>query len=449
MRLLCLYLLFTVPAAINAQWGADSKLSTNEVSARLNENMGQCIVASGNTVHAVWADVGNNGSAIYYKRSLDGGQTWGADTRLSGTPGSDQFPLMALSGSNLHLVFFRDSGTAQSASYYKRSTDGGNTWGPDVLLGNTKWWPGVACSGSSVYVSLNTVIDTNSEVFFRRSTDNGTTWEPQQQISNAPGRSEDPAIAANGPYVDLVWNDNRDVPPGTGMAVYYRRSADMGATWGPETALTQAPAYTYFPTIFLDGSNAEVAFGDRQSGHYDIYHLHSSDSGSTWAPKEQITNTAGDEFYPCIVRDGPNLHLSWGSPAGIIYQYSATGGTTWAPSITLTTQGSSPFMAVAKPLLHIIFTSQRNGHSAIYYKRNPTGDPDPPKLSILRSGNDILLSVPTLVGHTYRLEQSPDLSAISWGTLADNIAGTGGTLQITDTNAVSRDRRFFRVIVLQ
>jgi hypothetical protein len=365
----------------HAQWEPDVKLSTDESDAGLNENMGHCLVTNGDTVHVVWMDSKNEGRAIYYKRSPDRGVTWGPDARISGITAADTNPLLAQSGAALHLVFLRNGGTPESASYYKRSTDGGLTWGPDVLLGNTKWWPGVAAAGSMVYVSLNTVfVDDakNSVVSFRRSTDNGATWEPQQQISQASrrtgGRSEDPAIIADGKYVHLVWNDNRDADPGKGMAVYYQRSSDRGLTWGPETPLTHAPAYTYFPSIHPTGSHLDIAFGDRQSGHYDIDHLHSSDFGATWDAKEQITNTPTDEFYPAIVRDGSNVHMVWTGKEGVMYLHSGNGGTRWDPVISLTSKGSLPFIAVQGDAVHVIFVSRRDGHGAIYYTRNPTGN---------------------------------------------------------------------------
>jgi hypothetical protein len=359
-----------------AQWGPDIKLSTNEGSAGLNENMGRCLIAAGDAVHVVWCDFTNSSQAIYYKRSLDGGLTWGADTRLSGTPSADSFPLLALSGPNLHLVFFRSNGMAQAASFYKRSTDGGSTWDPEVFLGTTKWWPGVAAAGSNVYVSLNTVIDgTNSEVFFRRSIDNGTTWEAQQQISHAVGRSEDPAIRASGSYIHLAWNDNRD----GNMAVYYRRSTDQGVTWGPETALTHAPAFTYTPTVYATGSDVDVAYADRQSGVYNIYHLHSADFGATWGAPEQLTQTTTGNLYPSIVRDDLNVHLVWGygvSGGALQYLHSGNGGASWMPTVSLVS-GSTPtsaFIAVAGAIVHLIWRDMRDGHGAIYYKRNPTGN---------------------------------------------------------------------------
>jgi hypothetical protein len=380
--------ILAVCSAANAQWGPEVKLSTGEVSAGLNENMGQCIIASGEVVHVIWMDIRNKDpknkdEAIYYKRSTDKGLTWGPDTRISPTPSSDTMPLLALSGSTLHLTFLRNNQAPEAASYYKRSTDGGLTWGPDVFLGNTRWWPGVAAAGNNVYVSLNTVYgddSTNSVVYFRRSTDNGATWEPQQQISHAPrrphGRSEDPAIVAAGKYVHVVWNDNRDAIPGKGMSFYHRRSSDMGATWGEETALTHAPEYTYCPTICLNGANVEVAFADKQGGKiYHICHIHSGDFGSTWDPKQQISNPpGGGEVYPAIARDGSNVHMVWPGKDGMMYQHSGDGGKRWEKAMNLAGKGAIPFIAVARDGVHVIYASQRDGHGAIYYKRNPTGN---------------------------------------------------------------------------
>ena len=279
-------------------------------------------------------------TAIYYRRSANRGAMWSTASRLSPSPGFDSFPLLAQSVATLHLVFLRKSSTAQAASYYRRSTDGGLTWAPEVLLGSTKWWPGVAAAGSMVYVSLNTVYPDdakNSLVLFRRSTDNGKTWEEPQQISTAPrrtgGRAEDPAIMANGDDVQIVWNDNRDFSPGKGMSVYSRRSSDRGKTWEKETALTRAPEFTYFPSIHLSGTHADVVYGDRQHGPYNIFHLHSSDRGKTWGRREQITKTSAGEFYPAIVRDGLNVHMTWFAKKSVSYLRSRDGGKTWAPSL--------------------------------------------------------------------------------------------------------------------
>jgi hypothetical protein len=373
--------LFASPLLARAEWGEEVKLSGNDARASLNENMGHCLIASDRTLHAVWTETRGADSAIHYRRSVDRGATWSDRVRISPTPGFDSFPLLANSGEALHLVFLRKSGTPQAASYYKRSPDGGATWEPDVLLGPTKWWPGVAAAGSMVYVSLNTVAEDeakNSVVYLRRSTDGGKTWEDRQLISTAPpragGRAEDPAIMADGKTVQLVWNDNRDAAPGKGMAVYYRSSSDQGKTWGRETALTRAPAYTYCPSIYLTGSHTDVVFADRQGGRFDVYHMHSTDLGATWGEKTQVTKTSVGELYPAVVRDGPNVHMAWFSKEGISYRRSRDAGKSWDPVVPLTKKGAMPFLATAGEAVYVLFTSQRDGNQAVYFRCDPTGN---------------------------------------------------------------------------
>ena len=64
-----------------------------------------------------------------------------------------------------------------------------------------------------------------------------------------------------------------------------------------------------------------------------------------------------------------------------------------------------------------------------------------------KSGNDMLVSFPTVTGRTYRLERSDTLAAGSWTNVQDNIAGTGGTVQVTDSGGATQPKRFYRIAV--
>ena len=65
------------------------------------------------------------------------------------------------------------------------------------------------------------------------------------------------------------------------------------------------------------------------------------------------------------------------------------------------------------------------------------------------SGNDMLVSFPTVVGKTYRVERSDTLQTGSWTAVQYNIGGTGGTLQVIDSGGAAQPRRFYRLIVTQ
>jgi autotransporter-associated beta strand protein len=66
---------------------------------------------------------------------------------------------------------------------------------------------------------------------------------------------------------------------------------------------------------------------------------------------------------------------------------------------------------------------------------------------VTKSGNDMLVSFPSVTGKTYVVQRSDTLQSGSWTTVRDNIAGIGGTIVISDTNAASQPRMFYRVIV--
>lgn len=142
------------------------------------------LVADGNTVHGVWAQ----GGRIYYRRSPDGARTWGHAFPLT-SHRTAQYPCsLELSGGVLHLIW-PDSRDGSWELYYKRSVDGGESWGPDTRLthGVDLFRLGTAISGSTVHVVWGTkrlVVKTPGgthtwgEIYYKRSSDAGVTWEP-------------------------------------------------------------------------------------------------------------------------------------------------------------------------------------------------------------------------------------------------------------------------------
>jgi hypothetical protein len=370
-------LIFIFPVAVSAQWSSPVDLSTGAVSAILNESMGSCIGVSNDTLHVVWADrKSSSKGVIYYTQSADTGLNWSTPIALTDTAGNAWNPAIAVNGSSIHLVWrvIDPLNNARRASWYKRSLDGGNTWGPDVFLDSTADWPGVAVSGNIVYV-VNDVktsdVPWNTEIFLLRSIDNGSNWSIPQQLTFALDRSEDEAIAALGSYIHMSWNDKRN---GT-MQFFYKESADYGVTWGPDVLLLSSTVYG--PGICANGAYADATCSRSPNGPHPQVHLEqSADTGATWVPDKNLTNdTLNTYIYPYMVRDSNDLHVTF-IKAGIGGQYlhSADGGTTWDTPFTFFSGnvGITPFPAYTGCALHIIFTNNTDHH--VYYMRNPTGN---------------------------------------------------------------------------
>jgi hypothetical protein len=298
-----------------------------------------------------------------YDQSPDAGNTWAAPTTLQ-VCNSCGFSAIATFGASVHVVWM-DSLGGTRASFYKRSLDGGLHWDPAVVLDSvTKFWPGIACSGNLVIATLNKDLSGNTEVFIKRSLDNGANWLPEQQISHALNRSEDPAISILGQDVHLSWNDKRSGI----MNIYYCHSADGGATWGTETALTSADSYTSM--VCLNGSHVDVPLGIRNGNYFHVWLAESADTGSAFASDQQLTNTTGQaEIYPFMARDSLQMHVVYTGAGGANYLHSADGGLTWDTPVLLSPAGQ-PFIAYTGCVLHVIFS---NG-GRLNYIRNPTGN---------------------------------------------------------------------------
>jgi hypothetical protein len=62
--------------------------------------------------------------------------------------------------------------------------------------------------------------------------------------------------------------------------------------------------------------------------------------------------------------------------------------------------------------------------------------------------NDVQVSFATVAGKTYRVERSDTSPAGPWSTVRNNIAGTGGVVQVLDAGGASQPKRFYRVVLL-
>jgi hypothetical protein len=81
---------------------------------------------TGQGVHVVWTDYRNGDEDIYYKRSTDGGTSWGADTPLASGVSASEYASLAVSVQVVHVVW-RDDRDGNYEIYYKRDPTGNPT----------------------------------------------------------------------------------------------------------------------------------------------------------------------------------------------------------------------------------------------------------------------------------------------------------------------------------
>ncbi len=224
--------------------------------------------------------------------------------------------------------------------------------------------PSVAASGNFAYAVCQ---DDPSgyefyQIYLQRNDyyGRGISWYEPQQISEplSPQMvwAEYPCVAANSPYVYVVWEQYihvQQTPYSVYIPViYFRRSTNNGVTWEAPIQLTyggtspprgnQVPVYIfeYTPSISVDGSNVCAVWqwglgpisGPRE---YNIVVARSTDNGRTW-PEDQKQIVGG--YWPC--RTNPEMN---------------------------------PSVSAESDVLHIVWTDLRHGfeNPEIYYRKMP------------------------------------------------------------------------------
>jgi hypothetical protein len=210
-------------------------------------------------VHVVWREPRDGNEEIYYKRSTDAGVSWGADTRLTNNSADSWYPSVAVSGSIVNVVWY-DNRDGNFEIYYKRSTDAGVSWGADTRLTNdtaSSDSPSVAVSGTFVHVVWTDHRDVNYEIYYKRSTDGGISWGADTRLTNDTANSNSSSISISGSVVHVVWQDTRD----GNYEIYYERNPTGNV--GIQNISTEIPsAYSLsqnYPNPFNPATNIKFA----------------------------------------------------------------------------------------------------------------------------------------------------------------------------------------------
>ncbi len=382
-----------------AQWGSDVRLTYDTVGSYTSMNYAWCIGASAPYLHVFWYDTRDGNCEIYYKRSTNKGINWSLDIRLTYDSSFSGHPSVAVSDSNVHVIWM-DSRNDLADIYYIHSTDNGATWGSEIRLTYDtlySWFPTMSVSGSNIHVVWLDHRDGNWEIYYKRSTDNGITWSSDTRLTSNIYYSNYPSVASNGSNVHVVWFDNRD----GNWEIYYKRSTDNGATWSTDTRLTNDTCSSECPCVAVSGQYIHLLWYDKRDNQCaEIYYKRSTDEGITWGPDTRLSYYSFGSYGPSVADSGSLVHVAWNDFRDgnheIYYKRSTDNGITWDPDTRLTNNSFhqySPSVAASDSGVYVVWSDTRDGNYEIYFKCNLTGneiveDKDP-RLIIPQSYNDM------------------------------------------------------------
>ena len=256
------------------------------------------IFVSGNDVYVVWDDDTSGNAEILYRKSTDGGATFGSTVNLSNDAGTSRAPALVVSGNNVYVVWSDDT-VGNFEIYYRKSIDGGASFGSTVNLSNNgadSGSPAVDVSGNNIYVVWDDFTPGSTDIFYRKSTDDGVSFGSTVNLSNSIGGSFTPAIAVSGNNVHVAWFDSTFA----NTDVLYRKSTDRGATFGSTVNLSNDAGSSESPSIDISGSTVYVVWLDNTPGNFEILLRKSVNAGAAFGSTINVSQNDGSSGLPAI-----------------------------------------------------------------------------------------------------------------------------------------------------
>jgi hypothetical protein len=239
MKRFLLFFAILIPSLGHAQWIFPwIQLTNSDSISYLPFNNSHAIAVQGQIIHIVFTDRRDGAAEVFYKRSLDGGMNWDPDVRL--TADDNIFSgraTIAVWSNEVHVVWM-DHRDGNNELYYKRSINNGNTWSNDMRLTNNGFnseYPSMAVEFQTLHLVWNDDRSGQHEIYYKRSTNGGLSWSSDMRLTNNNGDSFKPGVAVSDSLVHILWEDLRN---GT-SEIFYKGSSNSGMTWSNDVKMSK------------------------------------------------------------------------------------------------------------------------------------------------------------------------------------------------------------------
>jgi hypothetical protein len=251
---------------------------------------GQVAASDDNNMYVVWQDSvipsSDYGSGrnydIFVKKSSDGGETFEESLNLSANPGFSEHPQLSAYNNNVYVVWADDTSGNREVLFAK-SDDNGSTFGDATSLSNNpsdSFNPEVAVSGSNVYVVWLDEDDEGSRIMSMASADGGETFGRAMVISDRANSASLAKIAAYAESAYITWNLVDDEMEN---GLFFVKSSDGGETFGDIIKLNRQDNFGE-PQIVAYNDTVQVVSGGLDSVEVNsLFFAKSTDGGKTFA----------------------------------------------------------------------------------------------------------------------------------------------------------------------
>lgn len=313
----------------------------------------QSIKVSGNNVYVAWSDHAIGGGDILFRRSVDGGSNFGITQDLSSSTGHSACPKIAVTESNVYVVWNEqgsDIGTFDV--FFRKSSNGGETFGPIKNISHNSGdssFPSIASLGTRVYLAWDDdTLPGDFMTFFSRSPDSGTSFGPVKNLVKPPiNEALNAEVAVSGHTVYVVWTGNA----GDLNQVYMRVSDDGGNNFGSTKNISNNKVDSGRASLRASENNVYIAWQSQvQGGNEDIIFRKSTNKGSSFDSPVNISDNPSRSLDPLVSISGNTVYIVWtdGEPnSDILFRRSINKGTAFDPLKNLSNnsgESSDPFL---------------------------------------------------------------------------------------------------------
>jgi hypothetical protein len=371
-------------------------ITVSDASSGIQNHPSLTLSEYGN-IYIAWEDSRNINDDIYFTNSTNGGLSFSPNLRINddvGTSAQWKPCITSYSEANVFAVW-EDNRNGEWEIYFSNSSDGGDTFSPDIMVNDNirnawRLTSSIAVDNEgNIFVLWSDDRGDDWDIYFANSTDFGQTFSPDKRINDdSSGELHwDPRIAVDSKGdIYCVWEDNRD---GIGPDIYFSKSTDGGNTFSPNIKINDNidSSAQMQPSIAIDDSdNIYVVWEDGRDFDSNIYLANSTDGGLSFSANKKITN-----FIPFIFRQSPSiaaagngsLHIAWcddrNSNYDIFYSNSTDGGNTFSSEQKINDDIISedqfrPSIAVDDAgNIFIAWKDRRNGDYDIYSANSTDG----------------------------------------------------------------------------
>lgn len=320
-------------------------------------------------------------------------------TNLTDNPNDSAYGQIAASENNVYVVW-QDSTTPDLSNnnydiYIKKSVDRGETFAENNNSGNgtTKVQnlsnnpgfsehPQIAAYKEKVHVAWIDNTSGNKEILLARSVDNGTTFSKAVNLSNTTTNSRNLELAAFENDIYVVWLDEDE--QGNGI-IFLKASSDGGDTFSNPITVARGLSNDdiTLPKVAADGDNVHIAWNvatnntpeGEEEIMTDLLYVKSSDQGSTFSPPIKLNNNEEKVGEAQLAVYKNNIYVVWGSSpndqvtSNLFFTKSTDNGNTFSNPTEVNSQN---FVNPSNVEIMVVENNDGNGEQTLLSSLSPS-----------------------------------------------------------------------------